>query len=162
MRPSSILMVFLLCLAGPAQAENPAFAWATILGDRIEAAHQAAMPSLAAERDAVIASYDAAMRQFRVAVERGKDRELLAIFLPNDGEIHPERWIWTAPNGDSIRRIGNGVFRLAQGNYRQNWFFEVECTVIDWPNLYCDDDSQRIMSAPDERTVVFDGVTYTR
>lgn len=160
MRASSILLVLLLAVL-PARAENPAFAWSILSHDGVVPAQSSTL-ALYANREAVIVDYATAMRQFRATAEREGYRNLAAIFLPNDRPVRQERYTWVAQNGDSIRRTGDGVFRLARGNYRQNWFFEVECRVIDWPMLYCTDDQQRMMSAPDERTVIFDGVSFTR
>lgn len=160
MQASSILLVLLLAVL-PARAENPAFAWSTLTQEDMAPAQPGTL-ALYANLEAVIVDYAAAMRQIRAAAEREGNSNLPPIFLPNDRPGRMERYTWVAQNGDFIRRTGNGVFRLIRGNYRQNWFFEVECRVIDWPMLYCNDDQQRTMSAPDERTVIFDGVTFTR
>lgn len=160
MRASSILLMLLFAVV-PARAENPAYAWPTLSRDRL-APEQPSTLALYANREAVIVDYATAMRQSRATAEREGSRTSAAIFLPNDGRHVPERWTWVAENGDSVRRTGDGVFRLTRGNPRQNWFSEVECRVIDWPRLYCNDDQQRTMAAPDERTVIFDGVAFTR
>ncbi|NGO52208.1 hypothetical protein [Allomesorhizobium camelthorni] len=140
MKRASIATI-LLCSMVPAKAEGGlATKWAgpnltTIVSGKSDIA------TLYADRQAVVVEYVMAMRRY---------------------EVLTGPWTWVGANGDSVRRIGNDVFRVSLGNYAGNWFTELECIALEWPMFLCSDGKERKMSAPDPSTMIFDGVEYKR
>ena len=140
MKRASIATV-LLCSIVPAKAEGGLAAkWvgpdlASIVSGKSD------IVTLYADRQAVVVDYVMAMRRY---------------------EVPTGPWTWVGANGDSVRRIGNDVFRVFLGNYAGNWFTELECIALEWPMFLCSDGKERKMSAPDPSTMVFDGVEYKR
>jgi hypothetical protein len=120
------------------------------------------MAGLYAARPAVLVEYVAAMRRYHAAAARA-DVSGLAMRLEMNAEpARNEPWTWIAASGDSVRRIKPGMFKLSTGSYLGNWFFDIECLVVEWPTFACSDGRNRKMSAPDAETVIFDGIEYTR
>jgi hypothetical protein len=73
-----------------------------------------------------------------------------------------EPWTWTAANGDSVRRLKEGVFMVSRGDYFGNWFTDLECTILEWPRFLCADDQTWQMAAPSPDMVIFGEVEYRK
>ncbi|MFU0506095.1 hypothetical protein [Pseudaminobacter sp. NGMCC 1.201702] len=114
-----------------------------------------------ADKPAVLIAYVAAMRSYGAAAEREGVTSLADTLVARDRPPSIP-WTWTAANGDSVRRVEEGVFRLSTGDYLDNWFTEVECRMDEWPLFLCSDGKERRMSAPDLGTMIFQGIEYTR
>lgn len=71
-------------------------------------------------------------------------------------------FMWVADDGSSIRRMGDGVFRLTVASPHRDWFSLIHCHAAGWPMFYCSDGRERQMAAPDLATTIFDDVTYRR
>ncbi|XCG52153.1 hypothetical protein ABVK50_32165 (plasmid) [Mesorhizobium sp. WSM2240] len=120
------------------------------------------MAALYAARPAILVKYVAAMRRYQAAAARS-DVSGPATTLEMSAEPpRNEPWTWIAASGDSVRRVEASMFKLSTGSYLGNWFFDIECLVVDWPTFLCSDDRKRKMSAPDPETVIFDGIEYKR
>lgn len=71
-------------------------------------------------------------------------------------------FLWVAQDGSSIRRTGDGLFRLTLATPHRDWFFETQCHAAGWPMFYCTDGRERQMSAPDLSTTIFDDIAFRR
>lgn len=76
--------------------------------------------------------------------------------------LDPKKWHWRSDGGGSVKRIGDGLFRLTEDNCLSALCSEVDCFAGIWPEFDCTDGQPRKMAAPDLGTVVFDGIVYTR
>jgi hypothetical protein len=108
---------------------------------------------------AVVVRYAAAMKEQRTVNAAGN---LTRRFKSRDASLEGDPWIWLAATGGFVRRKDNRTFQVVQGNSLGNWFTEFECGMHEWPVFLCTDGVHRTMSAPDNRTMVFDGVEYKR
>ncbi|WP_394885828.1 hypothetical protein ACG873_01795 (plasmid) [Mesorhizobium sp. AaZ16] len=108
---------------------------------------------------AVIVRYAAAMKEQRTVNAAGNPTGRLK---SSDESLEVDSWIWFAASGDFVRRKDNRTFQVVRGNSLGNWFTEFECEMHEWPLFLCTDGTQRKMSAPDTKTMVFDGVEYKR
>lgn len=108
------------------------------------------------------------------------DEEDLQFFAEHSTAMTQQRWkgedyrlwrndrpfeipfMWVANDGSSIRRMGDGVFRLTVASAHRDWFTLIHCHAAGWPMFYCSDGRERQMAAPDLATTIFDGVTYRR
>lgn len=140
MKRASIATI-LLCSIIPAKAEGGLAAKRAGPDPTSIVSGKSDIATLYAARQAVVVEYVTAMRRY-------------------EGPTGP--WTWVGANGDSVHRMGNGVFRVSLGNCACNWFTELECTALEWPMFLCSDGKERKMSAPDPSTMVFDGVEYKR
>jgi hypothetical protein len=78
------------------------------------------------------------------------------------------RLVWTAPNGNLVARIGKGLFRISSGNYRANWFQDVDCRLVNWSGgeleaaVSCTDGKDRRMLVPGTGLLMIDNVQFKR
>jgi hypothetical protein len=72
------------------------------------------------------------------------------------------RWMWIAPDGNTIQRVAENTFRWRAGTCLDSFCVAVDCFVGLWPELVCTDGENRKIEAPDLATVVLDGVTFKR
>jgi hypothetical protein len=115
-------------------------------------------------------AYGPAMTWYRVALADGHDQPpILAPDWSYDEQLpEPLHWAWLAENGDLIARTGRGVFRLSIANSRVNWFRDVDCRLMSWPDgkaeapMACTDGSQRMMQIPGDGLVRVDGMQFSR
>lgn len=146
-------VVALLCWTLPAVAQNPPA--------RLTPLERAAsMALLYTARPSVVIDYVAAMRRYEAAAARNEHPA--TPLLRADQSHANEPWTWTAANGDTIRRLREGVFIVQRGDYFGNWFTNFECTILEWPAFLCADDQAWTMSAPDPDMVIFGDVEYRR
>lgn len=145
----------------PAPGGAASHGWATLALARA-GAEQASVAHLYAGREQVVSQYALAMQRYRTAAARSERDRLSIALMPRQVSPVLEPFTWVADNGDTVRRVEDGVFALALGNPLGNWYTEIRCRVIEWPRLYCDDGRERPMSAPDLSTMIFDGVAYHR
>ena len=150
----------LALLAAPALAEGKAGRWTTFLLDKVPP--QQNIAAAYAGNETVVVQYSVAMRRYKSAAERSEAERMAISFLPREGQSSVEPFTWIAADGDMVRRIGDGLFALSAGNPIGNWYTDVKCRVELWPKLFCEDGSQRTMSAPNLATLILDGVEYTR
>jgi hypothetical protein len=114
--------------------------------------------------------YAPAMTWYRMALAEGyRQPPIVARDRSYDEQLpQPLQWAWLAENGDVVMRMGRGVFRLAIANSRTNWFRDVDCRLLSWPDgkaeapMACNDGSQRMMQIPGDGLVRVDGMTFTR
>jgi hypothetical protein len=158
MRKLAIAAALLFCALPPVMAEGVAGPWATLFREPADSA----IGQRYAGNEIVIARYATAMRRYKAAAERSEFDRLAISFLPRDNTGTLEPFTWIADNGDMVRRMGDGIFRLMAGDPLGNWYTETTCQVTLWPTFYCSDDRERVMAAPDLQTMVFDGVTFRR
>lgn len=118
------------------------------------------MTALYSGKPALIIDYVAAMRRFEAAAGREEHPENAFQKLDQAGVQEP--WTWTAADGDTVRRLKEGVFKVSRGDYLGNWFTDLECTILEWPTFLCADGQTWKMSAPDAGTVIFGEVEYRR
>ena len=100
--------------------------------------------------------YASAMTWYRVAFAGGYDQAPMLASPWSYGDQLPEplHWAWVADNGDLITRVGKGLFRMSFANSHNNWFQEVDCRLLAWPEgnaeapMTCNDGKQRTMQVP--------------
>ena len=123
--------------------------------------------------DALVAAvppeYASAMTWYRVALAQGYQPPLVARSqLYSDQLPEPLQWAWSAPNGDLVARTGKGSFLLSFEDSGKNWFRELNCRLVQWPDgdaqavMNCNDGTQRTMLIPEEGGVVIGNVQYKR
>lgn len=83
-------------------------------------------------------------------------------FQPRIGHIAPPPWTWVALNGNSVRRVRDGLFRIYVRDYHANWFSTLDCTEIQWPLFRCKDGTQRVMKVIDTSSIRFGEQEYFR
>lgn len=159
MRRASIAATLVLAML-PARAESLIEKWKAFDPTRI-ASDNSDMATLHADQRAVVA-YVAAMRRYQAAAGQSNPEHYASSFLPTDRPMASAPWTWTASDGDTVRRMENGAFRVFLGNYFGNWFTELDCAILEWPMFHCSDGKKRKMSAPDPTTMILDGVEYRR
>ena len=118
---------------------------------------------------AVPPEYASAMTWYRVALAQGYQPPLVARSqLYSDQLPEPLQWAWSAPNGDLVARTGKGSFLLSFEDSGKNWFRELNCRLVQWPDgdaqavMNCNDGTQRTMLIPEEGGVVIGNVQYKR
>ena len=82
----------------------------------------------------VVQDYVVAMTLYRLSPheEDLKARVLVLNWMGAQGLPDAFRLVWAASNGNLVARIGKGLFRLSHGNYRANWFEDLDCRLINW------------------------------
>ncbi|MBX3578192.1 MAG: hypothetical protein KF723_13380 [Rhizobiaceae bacterium] len=122
--------------------------------------HYASMSALYAENPLVLADYASASMRYRMGVDQlaGEAAPLVeadepAFFIP---------WLWATPDGATIRKLRDGSFVITSARLLGNWYAETRCFNAGWPAYYCDDETERLMSAPDAATLIFDDIVYSR
>jgi hypothetical protein len=158
-RRASIAAILVLATL-PAWAESLIEKWKTF-DPRSIASDNSNMATLHADQRAVVA-YVAAMRRYQTAAGQTNPERYASSFLSTDRPMASAPWTWTASDGDTVRRMENGAFRVFLGNYLGNWFTEFDCAILEWPIFRCSDGKERKMSAPDPTTMILDGVEYRR
>jgi len=118
---------------------------------------------------AVPPEYASAMTWYRVALAHGYEPPLVTqSWIYGDQLPEPLQYAWSAPNGDLVARTGKGAFLLSFEDNDKNWFRELTCRMIQWPDgdaqavMSCNDGSQRTMLIPEEGSVVIGNVQYKR
>lgn len=115
---------------------------------------------------AIAKDYAPAMIWYRAALSRN-GQPAIAATEPNEDDPNPLRY-WIADNGDLVSRTGRGQFHLTFGSGARNWYRELDCRLVNWPDgeakaiMNCDDGVQRTMVIPSSGTVVVDDVEYKR
>jgi hypothetical protein len=145
-----------LCLlALPAWAQAPMGEGASLRGPE-----PFGMAALYDNRPDLALRYHLAMLQYRWTGENGFPRGGYPIL--DEGRPFAMPWLWADEDGRTLRRMGNGVFRLATSSPQNDLFAELECYGFEWPNFFCTDGQERTMAAPDLSLIVFDGKEYRR
>ena len=133
-------------------------------GQRIDISPHAELnlARLYADRPFLVTIYVAWMERYtEEALARSVESEpFLSRFQPRDRAVAPPRWTWFASNGNSVRRISAGRFRIHFRNYRANWFSTLDCVEVQWPMFRCEDGVRMTMRAPDAERIVFGDVEY--
>jgi hypothetical protein len=113
--------------------------------------------------------YASAMTWYRVALAKGYEPPLVTrSWIYSDQLPEPLQFTWSAPNGDIVARTGKGAFMLAFEDSAKNWFRELKCRMVQWPDgnaeaiINCNDGTQRTMLIPEEGGVVIGNVQYQR
>ena len=129
-------------------------------------------PADTVDRDQRIvpAAYASAMTWYRVTLSGGYQQPLIAMAPWNYSDQLPEplHWAWIADNGDVITRAGKGLYRMSFANSHNNWFQEVDCKLMAWPegnseaSMTCSDGQQRTMQIPGDGVVLVDDIQYVR
>jgi hypothetical protein len=129
-------------------------------------------PADTVDRDQRIvpAEYASAMTWYRVTLSGGYPQPLIATapWSYSDQLPEPLHWAWIADNGDVITRAGKGLYRMSFANSHNNWFQEVDCRLMAWPEgdseaaMTCSDGKQRAMQVPGDGIVLVDDIQYVR
>ena len=113
--------------------------------------------------------YASAMTWYRMALANGYEPPVVAQSQVYGEQLpEPLQWAWSAPNGDLVARIGKGSFLLSFEDSGKNWFRELNCRLVQWPDgdaqaiMNCNDGTQRTMLIPEEGGVVIGNVQYRR
>jgi hypothetical protein len=113
--------------------------------------------------------YASAMTWYRVALADGYAQPpMVASPWTREALPAPLHWTWAADTGDLITRVDKGVFRLSLANNSSNWFQDVDCRLLSWPEgdslapMACDDGKQRTMQIPGDGVVIVDDVMFIR
>lgn len=118
------------------------------------------MSALYADQPDLPHRFNLAMLQYRWVGEQGLPKGGYPILHQNRPFAMP--WLWASEEGRALRRMGEGVFRIARSNGHRDLFSEVECYGHDWPRFSCADGQEREMSAPDLTRIMLGGVQYRR
>lgn len=104
-------------------------------------------------------------RAYQIAMGRYEGRMLVrqagSIPLPIIPPAERFLFTWTGQS-DQVQRLGQDLFRLSGNDCLSHFCRQVFCTKVAWPVFQCSDGRRREMSAPDAKTMIFGGVTYTR
>ena len=113
--------------------------------------------------------YASAMTWYRVALANGYEPPVVARAQVYGEQLpEPLQWAWSAPNGDLVARTGKGSFLLSFEDSSKNWFRELNCRLVQWPDgdaqavMNCNDGTQRTMMIPEGGGVVIGNVRYQR
>jgi hypothetical protein len=113
--------------------------------------------------------YASAMTWYRVALANGYRPPVVAPSWVYGKQLpEPLQFAWSAPNGDLVARTGKGSFLLSFEDSGKNWFRELNCRMVQWPDgdaqaiINCNDGTQRTMVIPEEGGVVIGNVQYKR
>jgi len=106
----------------------------------------------------------ASVAEYAAAMSALKQRAMFGAPLPRGTLVPPAGvpFLWRAENGDTLRRMEDGVFKLTTGNCVSSLCSEQACYAQAWPVFVCDDEQPRTMSAPDADTVIFDDTVFRR
>lgn len=115
-------------------------------------------------------AYGSAMTWYRVALADGYRQPpiIASDWSYDEGLPEPLHWAWIADTGDLVTRVGKGIFRLSFADSRVNWFRDLDCRLLSWPDgetkapMSCRDGSSRMMQIPGDGIVRVDGVKYAR
>jgi hypothetical protein len=118
----------------------------------------------------IVQRYVASMTLYRLApAEDGLKASVLALdWVGTDRLPEMFRLVWSAPNRNLVARIGKGLFRISSGNYRANWFNDLDCRLVNWSNgeagatVSCADGKDRRMLVPGTGVLVIDNEQYQR
>ena len=118
----------------------------------------------------VMQDYVSAMTLYRLSPSEGglKERVLVLDWVGTDGLPDPFRLVWKASNGNLVARIGKGLFRISLGNYRANWFHDLDCRLLNWSGgemdaaVSCSDGQDRRMTVPGSGLLMIDDDRYQR
>ena len=105
----------------------------------------------------IVQRYVASMTLYRLApAEEGLKSSVLALdWVGTDRLPEMFRLVWSAPNRSLVARIGKGLFRISSGNYRANWFNDLDCRLVNWSGgeteatVSCADGKERRMLVPE-------------
>ena len=114
--------------------------------------------------------YTSAMMWYRVSLADGYMQPPIFAVARSYDEYLPEplNWAWISQNGDVVARTGRGVFKLSFADNSSNWFRDVECKLVSWPDgtteapMTCNDGSERRMMIPGDGIVYVDDIEYRR
>jgi hypothetical protein len=70
-------------------------------------------------------------------------------------------FIWVAPDGSHVERVGQGRFRMTVAG-PSGLFRSVDCTALEWPDFECSDGERRSMAAPSNTELVFGRTVFDR
>jgi hypothetical protein len=118
----------------------------------------------------LVQRYVAAMTLYGLAPNEDdlKTRVLALEWVGTDRLPDAFRLVWTAPNGNTIARIGKGLFRISYGNYRTNWFQNLDCRLMNWSGgeseaaVSCTDGKDRRMLVAGSGLIEIENVQYRR
>lgn len=151
-----VVLSGILAVAGSVEAQAD--------GRRIDIASRAglSLAKLYADRPLLVIVYVASMESYaEEALARSAEGEsFLPRFQPREKGVAPPRWTWFAANGNSVRRMSAGRFRIHFRNYHANWFSTFDCTELQWPMFRCQDGVQMRMKISNTNSVVFGDVEY--
>jgi hypothetical protein len=118
-----------------------------------------ALPENAYDQAPSAGAYETAMTRYEVALDRRSTGDEVAVFfIPvNEDQV----WTWRS-DGDAVRRLEKGLFRISVGSCLTGFCTEIECRDAGWPTFQCSDGTAREMAAPDFSTMIFGNETYTR
>ncbi|HTV71486.1 MAG TPA: hypothetical protein VMF90_23390 [Rhizobiaceae bacterium] len=119
----------------------------------------ASMAALYADTPETVANYAAAQVRYRIAAEQGMVSGGAPLITGNPYFVP---WLWATPDGATIRKKQNGAFVITSAQLLGNWYSDTECYASGWPTFFCTDQKERLMSAPDAATIIFDDVEYKR
>lgn len=119
----------------------------------------AGMATLYANNPETVANYAAAQVRYRIAAEQGLVSGGAPLITANPYFVP---WLWMTPDGAALRKKQNGTFVITSAQLLGNWYADTECYASGWPTFFCADQRERLMSAPDASTIIFDDVEYKR
>ena len=71
-------------------------------------------------------------------------------------------WTWRSDDGSTVRRLGNSLFLLTEGDCLSRMCREIPCKQTEWPVFDCRDGHKRKMAAPGLTGISFGGVNYSQ
>jgi hypothetical protein len=147
----------LIALAISARAAGSAAAVErAVLGARFES-----LVNLYANTPETVADYASASMRFQLGATRGLFSDARPL-VPTGEPPFFIPWLWATPDGATIRKLQDGTFVVTSARLLGNWYTAMRCYSAGWPAYYCEDSRERLMSAPDASTIIFDEVVYSR
>lgn len=107
----------------------------------------------------VVADYSASMAHYRTS---------LSAHSRNDGFVGDFvsslriPWTWRSDDGSTVRRVGNSLFLLTEGDCLSRMCREISCRQTEWPVFDCRDGHKRKMAAPGLSGISFGGINYSQ
>ncbi|MER8752841.1 hypothetical protein NKH57_26960 [Mesorhizobium sp. M1050] len=106
----------------------------------------------------IVADYSASMLHYRTSLSTHLQNGLIGDFVSS----MRIPWAWRSDDGSTVRRIGDRLFLLTQGDCLSRMCQEVYCQQTEWPVFDCRDGHKRKMAAPGPSDIIFDGISYSQ
>jgi len=118
-----------------------------------------ASPTVSSYSPAVVADYSASMAHYRTSMgAHSRNAGLVGDFV----SALRIPWAWRSDDGSTVRRVGNSVFLLTEGDCLSRMCRDISCQQTEWPVFDCRDGHKRKMAAPGLSDIIFGGVNYSQ
>ena len=116
-------------------------------------------PMVSSYGPTVVADYSASMAHYRTSLRAHSGNGGLVGDFVSSLRIP---WTWRSDDGSTVRRLGNSLFLLTEGDCLSRMCREIPCKQTEWPVFDCRDGHKRKMAAPGLTGISFGGVNYSQ